>query len=127
MGASFPSLSLSKNANAFKIRTTDQRQTSWYSLSFSAGNGSAISRSFCFVLFCLKPQPHTLSNLSKQKGEMAAPAWLDVMKQTGLDDMILLSKVTNEQIRDNLRERFESGVIYVSTPACVALLHAPRE
>ncbi len=58
---------------------------------------------------------------------MAAPAWLDVMKQTGLDDMILLSKVTNEQIRDNLRERFESGVIYVSTPACVALLHAPRE
>jgi myosin heavy subunit len=36
------------------------------------------------------------------------------MRQEGLDDMTLLSKVTNEQIRDNLKERYDNDIIYVS-------------
>lgn len=35
------------------------------------------------------------------------------MPSTGVADMTLLSQVTNEQIRDNLGERFWNGVIYV--------------
>jgi len=42
------------------------------------------------------------------------PAWKDVMNQTGLDDMTLLSKLTNEQIMENLKERFENAVIYTN-------------
>jgi len=45
---------------------------------------------------------------------MAGAAWKDVMKQEGLDDMTLLSKVTNEQIRDNLKERYDNDIIYTS-------------
>lgn len=41
------------------------------------------------------------------------PAWKDVMSQSGLDDMTLLSKLTNEQIMQNLKERFDNGIIYV--------------
>jgi len=41
-------------------------------------------------------------------------AWKDVMRQEGLDDMTLLSKVTNEQIRDNLKERYDNDIIYTS-------------
>lgn len=36
------------------------------------------------------------------------------MKQSGLDDMTLLSKLTDEQIMQNLKERFENGIIYVT-------------
>lgn len=35
------------------------------------------------------------------------------MSQSGLDDMTLLSKLTNEQIMQNLKERFDNGIIYV--------------
>ena len=38
----------------------------------------------------------------------------DIMVQEGLDDMTLLSKVTNEQIRDNLFERYKKDIIYTS-------------
>ena len=40
------------------------------------------------------------------------------MSQSGLDDMTLLSKLTNEQIMQNLKERFDNGIIYV----CLFLL-----
>ena len=42
------------------------------------------------------------------------PAWKDVMAQEGLDDMTLLSKVTNDQIADNLRQRYQKDIIYTS-------------
>lgn len=42
------------------------------------------------------------------------PAWKDVMNQSGLDDMTLLSKLTNEQISQNLKERFDNGIIYTN-------------
>jgi len=42
------------------------------------------------------------------------PAWKDVMSQSGLDDMTLLSKLTNEQIMQNLKERFDNGIIYTN-------------
>ena len=35
------------------------------------------------------------------------------MKQEGLDDMTLLSKVTNEEIAANLKLRYEKDIIYV--------------
>lgn len=37
------------------------------------------------------------------------------MKQEGLDDMTLLSKVTHEQIVENLRRRYSRDIIYVFT------------
>ena len=42
--------------------------------------------------------------------------WQDafVKKIVGQDDMTMLSKVTNEDINENLKKRFEAGVIYVS-------------
>eukprot|EP01095_Lingulamoeba_sp_RSL-Kostka_P006267 TRINITY_DN195_c0_g1_i1.p1 TRINITY_DN195_c0_g1~~TRINITY_DN195_c0_g1_i1.p1 ORF type:complete len:1110 (+),score=492.52 TRINITY_DN195_c0_g1_i1:3702-7031(+) len=42
------------------------------------------------------------------------PAWKDVMAQSGLDDMTLLSKVSNDQIMENLKERFYNGIIYTN-------------
>lgn len=36
------------------------------------------------------------------------------MSQSGLDDMTLLSKLTNEQIMQNLKERFDNGIIYTN-------------
>mmetsp|Transcript_21147 Transcript_21147/g.82083 ORF Transcript_21147/g.82083 Transcript_21147/m.82083 type:complete len:1100 (-) Transcript_21147:145-3444(-) len=47
-------------------------------------------------------------------GNNDQPAWKDVMSQSGLDDMTLLSKLTNEQIMQNLKERFENGIIYTN-------------
>jgi hypothetical protein len=41
------------------------------------------------------------------------PAWKDVMSRQGLDDMTLLSKITNEEISKNLKERFDNQIIYV--------------
>eukprot|EP01130_Rhizamoeba_saxonica_P002404 TRINITY_DN12207_c0_g1_i1.p1 TRINITY_DN12207_c0_g1~~TRINITY_DN12207_c0_g1_i1.p1 ORF type:complete len:1112 (-),score=281.88 TRINITY_DN12207_c0_g1_i1:48-3341(-) len=40
------------------------------------------------------------------------PAWKDVIQQEGVDDMCLLSKVTNEQIATNLKQRYEKDIIY---------------
>eukprot|EP01111_Echinosteliopsis_oligospora_P014913 TRINITY_DN5735_c1_g3_i1.p1 TRINITY_DN5735_c1_g3~~TRINITY_DN5735_c1_g3_i1.p1 ORF type:complete len:1138 (+),score=396.14 TRINITY_DN5735_c1_g3_i1:202-3615(+) len=40
--------------------------------------------------------------------------WSNNMKQEGLDDMTLLSKVTNDQILDNLRKRYDNDIIYTS-------------
>jgi len=40
--------------------------------------------------------------------------WGNQMKNEGLDDMTLLSKVTNDQILDNLKKRFEKDIIYTS-------------
>eukprot|EP01100_Stratorugosa_tubuloviscum_P012323 TRINITY_DN580_c0_g2_i1.p1 TRINITY_DN580_c0_g2~~TRINITY_DN580_c0_g2_i1.p1 ORF type:complete len:1264 (+),score=732.79 TRINITY_DN580_c0_g2_i1:136-3927(+) len=42
------------------------------------------------------------------------PAWKDVLKQEGLDDMTLLTKVNNENILQNLKERFEADIIYTN-------------
>ncbi|KYQ88475.1 myosin IC [Tieghemostelium lacteum] len=42
------------------------------------------------------------------------PEWNNAMKNEGLDDMTLLSKVTNDQILDNLKKRFEKDIIYTS-------------
>jgi myosin I len=42
------------------------------------------------------------------------PAWKDVMRQEGVDDMTLLPKITNEAIRDNLHERYQNDIIYTS-------------
>ena len=43
----------------------------------------------------------------------AKPAWKDIMKQEGVDDMTLLTKINNDAIAHNLKERFEADVIYV--------------
>jgi len=40
--------------------------------------------------------------------------WVNVMKQEGLDDMTLLSKVTNEEIAGNLKLRYEKDIIYTN-------------
>ncbi|KAN0022743.1 hypothetical protein ACTFIU_005479 [Dictyostelium citrinum] len=42
------------------------------------------------------------------------PEWGNQMKNEGLDDMTLLSKVTNDQILDNLKKRFEKDIIYTN-------------
>eukprot|EP00013_Stygamoeba_regulata_P022967 CAMPEP_0177645134 /NCGR_PEP_ID=MMETSP0447-20121125/9087_1 /TAXON_ID=0 /ORGANISM="Stygamoeba regulata, Strain BSH-02190019" /LENGTH=1250 /DNA_ID=CAMNT_0019147597 /DNA_START=285 /DNA_END=4037 /DNA_ORIENTATION=- len=42
------------------------------------------------------------------------PAWMDVMRQQGVDDMTLLSKLTNDAIAHNMKERFDNGIIYTS-------------
>jgi myosin-1 len=42
----------------------------------------------------------------------AKPAWKDVIAQEGVDDMTLLSKLTNEQISANLRQRYAKNIIY---------------
>ncbi|GAM28278.1 hypothetical protein SAMD00019534_114540 [Acytostelium subglobosum LB1] len=42
------------------------------------------------------------------------PDWNNAMKNEGLDDMTLLSKVTNDQILENLKKRFEKDIIYTS-------------
>eukprot|EP01104_Vermistella_antarctica_P012194 TRINITY_DN3483_c1_g1_i1.p1 TRINITY_DN3483_c1_g1~~TRINITY_DN3483_c1_g1_i1.p1 ORF type:complete len:1243 (+),score=432.95 TRINITY_DN3483_c1_g1_i1:355-4083(+) len=43
---------------------------------------------------------------------MATPAWKDVMRQCGVDDMTLLSTLTNEAIAQNINERFQDSIIY---------------
>lgn len=35
-------------------------------------------------------------------------------KEVGVSDLTLLSKVSDEAINDNLKKRFEAGIIYVS-------------
>ena len=35
-------------------------------------------------------------------------------KEVGVSDLTLISKITNEAINDNLKERFQHGEIYVS-------------
>lgn len=35
-------------------------------------------------------------------------------KEVGVSDLTLLSKVSDEAINDNLKKRFENGIIYVS-------------
>jgi myosin I len=35
-------------------------------------------------------------------------------KEVGVSDLTLLSKVSDEAINDNLKKRFDSGIIYVS-------------
>ena len=45
------------------------------------------------------------------------------MSQSGLDDMTLLSKLTNEQIMQNLKERFDNGIIYVCLIAPIFIMH----
>lgn len=35
-------------------------------------------------------------------------------KEVGVSDLTLLSKVSDENINDNLKKRFEAGIIYVS-------------
>ncbi|EFA78349.1 myosin IC [Heterostelium album PN500] len=42
------------------------------------------------------------------------PEWNNAMKNEGLDDMTLLSKVTNDQILENLKKRFEKDIIYTN-------------
>eukprot|EP01132_Coremiostelium_polycephalum_P001010 gene1010-1280_t len=42
------------------------------------------------------------------------PEWGNAMKNEGLDDMTLLSKVTNDQILENLKKRFEKDIIYTN-------------
>eukprot|EP00026_Physarum_polycephalum_P000803 Phypoly_transcript_00804.p1 GENE.Phypoly_transcript_00804~~Phypoly_transcript_00804.p1 ORF type:complete len:1167 (+),score=243.05 Phypoly_transcript_00804:427-3927(+) len=42
------------------------------------------------------------------------PEWSNNLKTAGVDDMTLLSKVTNEQILDNLKKRYEANIIYTS-------------
>ena len=49
------------------------------------------------------------------------PAWKDVMSRQGLDDMTLLSKITNEEISKNLKERFDEGIIYVRLALTLSL------
>lgn len=34
-------------------------------------------------------------------------------KEVGVSDLTLLSKISNEAINDNLKKRFEAGIIYV--------------
>ena len=41
------------------------------------------------------------------------PIWKDVMRQEGVDDMTLLTKINNDAIAQNLKERFDADVIYV--------------
>ena len=41
------------------------------------------------------------------------PAWKDKIKQEGVDDMTLLTKIDNDCIAKNLKERFDADVIYV--------------
>lgn len=36
-------------------------------------------------------------------------------KEVGVSDLTLLSKVSDESINDNLKKRFENGIIYVSS------------
>jgi myosin-1 len=36
-------------------------------------------------------------------------------REVGVSDLTLLSKVANESINENLKKRFENGLIYVST------------
>ena len=42
------------------------------------------------------------------------------MKQSGVDDMVLLPKIQESAIVDNLKKRLMDDVIYVSTLHCVA-------
>ena len=51
---------------------------------------------------------------AKAYGGDGGADWNDVMPSTGVADMTLLSQVTNEQIKNNIGERFWGGVIYVS-------------
>jgi myosin I len=41
------------------------------------------------------------------------PVWKDVMRQEGVDDMTLLTKINNDSIAQNLKERFDADIIYV--------------
>lgn len=36
-------------------------------------------------------------------------------KEVGVSDLTLLSKVSDESINENLKKRFDNGIIYVST------------
>ena len=48
------------------------------------------------------------------------------MSRQGLDDMTLLSKVSNDEINKNLKERFDNDIIYVrflSLRACLRRVH----
>ena len=67
----------------------------------------------CFP--CLTTFVCVVANTYTQNFFNEGPAWKDVMSQSGLDDMTLLSKLTNEQIMQNLKERFDNGIIYVRT------------
>lgn len=53
---------------------------------------------------------------ASQQGSKARYHWqTQNVKQSGVDDMVLLSKINEEAIVDNLRKRFMDDYIFVST------------
>lgn len=43
------------------------------------------------------------------------------VKQSGVDDMVLLSKITEDAIVDNLKKRYMDDYIFVSYKLCLML------
>lgn len=50
----------------------------------------------------------------KRAGVQKATFDIAKKKEVGVSDLTLLSKVSDEAINDNLKKRFENGIIYVS-------------
>lgn len=51
---------------------------------------------------------------SKRGGVQKATFDIAKKKEVGVSDLTLLSKVSDEAINENLKKRFENGIIYVS-------------
>lgn len=87
------------------------------------GEGEAADQKSCDTYSAASSSAESRSRFGVHESDICASSYLTLVKKAtyeagkkktvGVDDLCLLSKISNEAINDNLRIRFENREIYV--------------